>query len=284
MSDLFEFESAARLYAVMGNPVAHSQSPQIHQQFAEQFGLRIDYRRIQVDPGGFEQAVANFRTSGGCGLNITVPFKLNAWRLSEQCSPRAELAQSVNTIVFTGTGGIFGENTDGVGIQRDITDNLQQPIAGRRVLIIGAGGAVRGIIGPILERAPAAVVVANRTVDRAIDLAQRFGKLGHIVGCGLDDLSGQAFDIVINGTSTSMTGQVPAIPDQVFNRGALAYDMMYAEHPTAFMAWAMERGADRASDGVGMLVEQAAESFLIWHGKTPDTGPVIQRLQGQHAY
>ncbi len=279
MSDPFDFDRPAALYAVMGNPVAHSCSPRIHQMFAEQFGLRIEYQKIQVDLGGFSQAVANFRGAGGCGLNITLPFKQEAFRLADECSPRAQLAEAVNTISFADDNKIVGDNTDGAGICRDIMFNLERPIAGRRILLLGAGGAVRGVLGPILEAHPELLVIANRTVDKAVELERHFSSARGVVGCGLDDLAGQQFDIVINGTSASVADAVPSIPSTVFASGALAYDMMYGDRPTAFIEWAARHGAGQAADGLGMLVEQAAESFAIWHDRTPQTGPVIAALR-----
>ncbi len=283
MSDLFDFDQPPSLYAVMGNPVAHSHSPQIHHMFAEQFQLRVDYRKIQVDLGGLPQAVTSFRATGGQGLNITLPFKLDAFRLADEVSPRALLAEAVNTISFTDGDRIIGDNTDGAGICRDIIFNLECPIAGRRVLLVGAGGAVRGVLGPILEAHPDLVVIANRTVDKAVELERHFSSIRNVAGCGLDDLTGEQFDIIINGTSASVTDEIPSIPHTVFAPGALAYDMMYGERPTVFVDWAARHGASQTADGIGMLVEQAAESFAIWHDRTPQTGPVIAALRNARA-
>ncbi len=279
MSTLFDFDRPSGLYAVMGNPVAHSQSPRIHRLFADQFGIRIDYRKIQVDPGGFAQAVSNFQASGGMGLNVTVPFKVEAWELSDRRSPRAELAGAVNTISFDTDGRRIGDNTDGVGIARDIAVNLNRALEGQRVLIVGAGGAVRGVLGELLRMRPAAITIANRTVDRAVELVQRFAGHGPIDGGGFDTLAGRQFDVVINGTAASLQGELPALPDDVFAAGALAYDMMYSSRPTVFMEWAQRRGAVRVADGLGMLVEQAAESFFLWHGKRPRTATVIDAVR-----
>lgn len=279
MSDLFDFDQPASLYAVMGNPVAHSRSPQIHQMFAEQFGLRVDYQKIQVDLGGLPQAVANFRAAGGRGLNITLPFKLDAFRLADELSPRALLAEAVNTISFTDNDQIIGDNTDGAGLCRDIMFNLERPISGRRVLVVGAGGAVRGVLGPMLETYPELLVIANRTVDKAVELERHFSGFRSVAGCGFDDLTGQQFDIVINGTSAGVTDEIPSIPHTVFASGALAYDMLYGDRPTVFIEWAERHGASQTADGIGMLVEQAAESFAVWHDRTPQTGPVIAALR-----
>lgn len=279
MGDLFDFEPPASLYAVMGNPVSHSRSPQIHEMFAEQFGLRVEYQKIQVDLGGLAQAVANFRAAGGRGLNITLPFKLDACRLADELTPRAQLAEAVNTISFSDDDRIIGDNTDGMGICRDIMFNLECPISGCRVLLIGAGGAVRGVAGPILESHPELLVIANRTVDKAVELERHFSSFRSVAGCGFDGLVGQQFDIVINGTSASVGDEIPPIPHTIFAAGALAYDMMYGDRSTVFMEWAARHGAAQTADGIGMLVEQAAESFAIWHDRTPQTGPVIAALR-----
>ncbi len=278
MADLFDFERAASLYAVMGNPVAHSKSPQIHRMFAKQFGMHIDYQKIQVDVGGLDQAVANFRAAGGRGLNITLPFKIEASRLVDDLTPRARLAGAVNTICFEESGRTTGDNTDGVGMLRDITANLGYAVSDRRILVIGAGGAVRGVLGPLLEQAPELLVIANRTVDRAVELERHFSSFRCLAGCGFEDLAGQRFDIVINGTSASVRDEIPPLPVRVFRPGALAYDMMYLDRPTAFLRWADEQGAEKCADGIGMLVEQAAESFYVWHRRTPDTRPVLAAM------
>lgn len=275
---IFDFEKPER-YAVMGNPVSHSKSPRIHQEFGRQLGIKLEYTAIQVDPGGFVQAVGNFRAEGGKGLNITVPFKLDAFRLADRLSERARLAGAVNTLKFEDDS-LFGDNTDGIGLVRDLTKNLGAPLAGKRVLIVGAGGAVHGVLAPMLEEKPAAVVVANRTASRARELIDEFGNTPGLSASGFDALEG-TYDIVINGTSASLRGEVPALPARIFAPGALAYDMMYGDAPTPFLRWAATNGAARSADGLGMLVEQAAESFFVWHGKRPDTGPVIAGLR-QH--
>jgi len=275
--DPFDFDRPRR-YAVMGNPVAHSKSPTIHRQFAEQFGIRLEYSAIQVDPGGFVQAVGNFRASGGSGLNVTVPFKEEAFHLADRLSERAQLARAVNTLKFEGDTVIYGDNTDGVGLLRDLTQNLGLAIGGTRLLVLGAGGAVRGILGPLLAAEPGRVVLANRTVSRAEDLALEFAGASAIEVSGFDSVSG-AFDLVINGTAASLSGESPNLPDDVYADAALAYDLMYSDHPTVFMTRSLEQGAGRAVDGLGMLVEQAAEAFALWHGKRPDTAPVLRGLR-----
>jgi shikimate dehydrogenase len=268
-------------YAVMGNPIAHSKSPLIHSLFAEQTGQTLEYRAILVEIGQFNEAVAEFQQQGGKGLNVTVPFKRDAWRLVTERSECAELAGAVNTIVIRDDGSLYGDNTDGVGMVRDITENQGVAIAEKRVLILGAGGAVRGVLGPLLNEKPTEVVIANRTPERAQELADAFEEQGRVDGCGFDDLDGSRYDIVINGTSASLKGEVPPLPEGILAKGAFCYDMMYGGEPTAFMQWAEEEGCERLSDGLGMLVEQAAESFQIWRGVRPQTAAVIKAVREQ---
>lgn len=268
-----------RVYAVMGNPIKHSQSPVIHGRFAEQCGIAMEYRAIKVDPGGFEQALREFFAAGGKGLNVTVPFKLEAYALTDRHSARAELAGAVNTLRFEKDGTVYGDNTDGVGLVRDITANLDTALAGRRVLVLGAGGAVRGILGSLLEQRPETLVVANRTVAKAKELGEIFSRRGNISGCGFDELQGERFHVVINGTAASLQGDVPLLPDGVLERGAFVYDLMYGDKSTPFLIWARGHGAAKRCDGLGMLVEQAAESFFVWHGVRPQTAPVIAALR-----
>ena len=266
-------------YAVLGNPVSHSLSPRIHQMFAEQCGIRLEYSAIHVELGTFESAVAQFKDGGGKGLNITVPFKLEAWQLVDIRSPRAELAGAVNTLKFEGNGNIFGDNTDGVGMLRDITLNLDKAITGARVLVIGAGGAVRGVLGPLLDAKPSLLHIVNRTAAKARDLAVVFAEFGPCTASGLDEIDEASYDIIINGTAASLQGKVPDLPASIFSNKTLAYDMMYSNEPTSFLVWAEGCGAAQLSDGLGMLVEQAAESFYIWHGVKPETKPVIKALR-----
>ena len=267
----------------MGHPVAHSKSPAIHRRFARQFGLPLEYAAIDVPPGGFPRAVAEFRAGGGEGLNVTVPFKVEAYELADRPSPRARQAGAANTLKFEAGGAIFADNTDGVGLLRDLTGNLGRAVQGGRLLVAGAGGAVRGILGPLLEAGPAELVVANRTVARARELVQHFAPLGRAEAAGYRDLEGRRFDLVINGTAASLAGEVPPLPAGLFAPGGLAYDLMYADRPTPFMIWARAQGAARAVDGLGMLVEQAAESFYIWLGLRPRTAEVIAALRGAGA-
>jgi shikimate dehydrogenase len=266
-------------YAVMGNPIAHSKSPRIHSLFAEQTGQDIEYSAILVERGGFPEAVAGFAAGGGKGLNVTVPFKEEAWELAATHSPRAERAGAVNTLLLAADGNHFGDNTDGAGLVRDLRHNHHCEIAGRRLLLVGAGGAARGVLEPLLDEHPAQLVIANRTAPRAVELARHFCDLGHVEGCGLDEVDGHDFDLVINATAASLAGEVPALPAGVISTGTWCYDMMYGNGPTAFMHWASELEAAVTMDGLGMLVEQAAESFRLWRGVRPDTAPVIRTLR-----
>jgi shikimate dehydrogenase len=266
-------------YAVMGNPVAHSKSPRIHTLFAQQTGEQLDYITILVALTGFSKAVADFLATGGKGLNVTVPFKEQAWQLAATRSPRAELAGAVNTLILNTDGRHYGDNTDGAGLVRDLRSNHGAELAGRRILLVGAGGAARGVVEPLLEQKPRLLVIANRTADKAVELARHFCTLGHTEGCGLDDVAGQEFDVIINATAASLAGTVPALPDDVVSGASWCYDMMYGTGPTAFMEWANQRGACRVMDGLGMLVEQAAESFYLWRRVRPDTAPVIAALR-----
>ena len=265
-------------YAVVGNPVAHSVSPQIHAAFARQTAQDLDYVRLLVPRDGFAACIADFRARGGKGVNVTLPFKLDAYRLATRLSERAEQAQAVNTLKFENEA-ILGDNTDGAGMVRDIETNLGFAIPGKRVLLMGAGGAARGVLLPLLEKRPAALVIANRTLEKARALTQHFARWGECAACGYAGLAGRQFDLVINATSASVSGELPPLPDNVFARGALAYDMMYGKEATAFMRFTAKHGA-RVSDGTGMLVEQAAESFFVWRGVRPQTAPVIAMLKG----
>lgn len=272
-------DTRPQLYAVLGNPVAHSLSPRIHALFAAQFGTQLEYRRVRADAGRFAQAVADLRAAGARGANVTLPFKQEAWELCDEVSDRADAASAVNTLVFNTDGSVWGDNTDGVGLVRDLTVNLHTEIAGRRVLVIGAGGGARGILQPLLSCRPSGLVLANRTRDRAVEIAHEFRYFGLIDACGLAELRGLRFDIAINGTSASLAGEVPDLPGELFLPHALAYDMMYADRPTPFMRWSNGHGAARVADGLGMLVEQAAESFFVWHGHRPVTAPVFTALR-----
>ena len=267
-------------YAVMGNPIGHSKSPAIHSAFAEHTGQQMAYTSILVEIGGLSDAVAAFRANNGRGLNITVPFKQDAFQIASRLSPRAQLAGAVNTLVLEADGGIRGDNTDGAGLVRDLRSNHGIAIAARRLLLIGAGGAARGIIGPLLECRPAELVIVNRTAARAEQLAARFDNTDIAVsGYGFKQLPEHAFDLLINATSASLQGEAPPLPESAIAADAVSYDLMYADQPTAFMRWAAERSSGPSVDGLGMLVEQAAESFQLWRGVRPDTAPVIRMLR-----
>ena len=267
-------------YAVIGNPIAHSKSPRLHSLFAAQTGQSLSYEALLAPLDGFAATVAAFRAAGGRGLNVTVPFKLEAFDLADRHTPRAAAAGAVNTLAF-GPDGILGDNTDGAGILRDITVNLRCPVAGKRVLLLGAGGAARGTVLPLLEARPASLVIANRTAARAADLADEFTSAGALrpEGCGFMQLAGRCFDIVINATSASLSDAAPDLPAGLYAPDSLAYDMMYGKGDTAFMVAARQQGARLVADGLGMLVEQAAESFLLWRGVRPDTAPVLAELR-----
>lgn len=266
-------------YAVFGNPVKHSKSPAIHAAFAAQSGQQLHYRAHKVELGRFADAASQFFLNEGKGLNITVPFKLDAYEFADELSGRARRAGAVNTLAKGDDGRIYGDNTDGVGMVRDIHDNLGWDIGGRRLLILGAGGAVRGILGPLLKQRPAHILIANRTVAKAEQLAEVFAGLGELSGTSYEALDGGQFDLIINGTSASMSGDLPPLPSQILSSEGCAYDMMYGAEPTPFMRWAAAETAWAVSDGLGMLVEQAAESFCIWRGIRPDTKPVIEAIR-----
>lgn len=264
-------------YVVAGNPVAHSRSPLIHARFAAQTGQDMEYRRLLVPLGGFAAAARAFFAGGGRGMNVTLPFKLDAFELAERRSARAEQARAVNTLWLDAEGRLNGDNTDGTGMVRDLLHNLGWQIRGAQVLLLGAGGAARGVVGPVLEERPAALVIANRTPDKAIELAHSFASAGNVSGCGFAGLTGP-FGLVINATSASLHGEVPPVPDALL-AGADCYDMAYGTGPTAFLVQASAAGAARVADGLGMLVEQAAESFYIWRGVRPETGALIRELR-----
>jgi shikimate dehydrogenase len=267
-------------YAVVGNPVAHSMSPEIHAAFARQSGADVDYSRLLAPLDQFVETINTFRAAGGRGVNVTLPFKLEAWKLATRRSERAEQAHAANTLRFDDDE-IFGDNTDGAGLIRDIEFNLGFAIPGKRILLLGAGGAARGVLLPLIERVPAALVIANRSFDKASELAQHFSRWGSCKACRYDELGASAFDLVINATSASVAGALPSLRAGVFATGALAYDMMYGEKAKPFMDFSITLGAAQCADGLGMLVEQAAESFFVWRGVRPQTEPVISGLRAR---
>ncbi len=261
-------------YAVFGNPIAHTLSPRIHAAFAAQTGQSLTYEALLAPVDGFPEAVAAFSRSGGRGANVTVPFKEQAHALCDQLSPRAGAAGAVNTLMFEGDA-VFGDNTDGVGLVNDLIGRLT--LEGKRILLLGAGGAARGVVLPLLQQRPVELFIANRTQAKAEELAARFSMSGAVRGGGYEALEGRRFDLVINATAASLSGDLPPLPVGVFAPGAQAYDMRYGRD-TPFLAYARGEGA-RGSDGLGMLVEQAAEAFFLWRGVRPKTAPVMAMLR-----
>jgi shikimate dehydrogenase len=273
-------------YAVIGNPVAHSKSPFIHARFAAQTGEPVEYGRVLAPLDGFASHVREFIAAGGRGINVTVPFKLEAHALADRLSPRAAAAGAVNTLRFDADG-IYGDNTDGFGLVRDIEVNLGVSLRGARVLLLGAGGAARGVVLPMLERAPQSLAIVNRTAAKAEALVAQFAQAAHDAGCALagggpQAVQADAYDVIVNATAGSLDAALPECDDRAFGADTLAYDMMYGAQPTVFMQHATRLGA-RAADGLGMLVEQAAESFYVWRGVRPDGAPVLAELRQQLA-
>jgi shikimate dehydrogenase len=269
-------------YAVFGNPIKHSKSPQIHTLFAEQTGQTLSYTAELVEVGQFDQAIKDFIQHNGKGLNVTVPFKEDAWKCATQHSERALRAGAVNTLVIRQDGSLYGDTTDGIGLVRDLIQNHNIQIKDKDILLIGAGGAVRGVLEALLQQQPSSLLIANRTKQKAVQLAKDFSDLGQLNGCGLDEINEMSFDIVINGTSASLQGELPPLPASLFRKNSsCSYDMMYAARATPFMQWSADNGATKVLDGLGMLVEQAAESFYIWRNIRPETKPVIQFIRSQ---
>ncbi len=269
-------------YAVVGNPIAHSRSPEIHAAFARETAQDLSYERLLAPLDGFVETVTRFQREGGRGLNVTVPFKLEAFALAREHSPRALRAGACNTLAWRGTHW-FGDNTDGAGLVRDLDVNLGVALAGHDLLVLGAGGAARGILAPLLGAAPNTLTISNRSMAKADDLARGFADLGPIRALAPGALAGTRFDVVLNATSSSMAAAAagaPPWPGTIFAGAAFAYDLMYGSEPTAFERWAQASGAARVADGFGMLLEQAAESFLVWRGVRPDTAPVYAQLRG----
>ncbi len=266
-------------YAVVGNPVAHSKSPQIHEAFARATGQAITYERILAPIGGFAAVAERFAQEGGRGLNVTVPFKLDALAVAARASERAQAAGACNTLVREGAAW-FADNTDGAGIVHDLTVNLGVALQSADVLVLGAGGAARGILLPLFDQRPGAVTLSNRTMAKAQELAERFGHRGPLRAVAPQALAGRRFDLVINATSAGLHADAAwPWPDGLFAPHAFAYDMLYGDAPTAFLRWAGGQGAARGADGLGMLIEQAAESFRLWRGVRPATAPVFDLLR-----
>lgn len=265
-------------YAVFGHPIGHSQSPRIHALFAAQTGQSLTYTAQDVPAEDFETAGREFFATGGKGLNCTVPLKELAFAWADSLSERAARAKAVNTLALRPDGAVFGDNTDGEGLVRDLTGNLGLEIGGRRVLLLGAGGAGRGVLAPLLALAPGRLVIANRTVAKAEILAGEFGDLGPVVGRGFADLAGESFDLILNATAASLGGEVPDLPGGILAAGGSCYDLAYGKEPTPFVRWGSAAGAALSVDGIGMLVEQAAVAFELWRGVRPATRPVIAAL------
>jgi shikimate dehydrogenase len=268
-------------YAVAGFPVKHSWSPFIHGMFAKQTQQSMTYSRLEIAPEDLDEQVASFFANGGRGLNVTVPHKQAACLLTRFRTPRAEIAGAVNTIAAQAEG-LLGDNTDGAGLVTDLTRNLSLALNDTRVLLLGAGGAARGVIGPLLGAAPEYLEVANRDGTRAIQLASEFKTLGEVHGCGFDAITATGhFDLILNATSASLQETIPPVPPSVIGPTTLCYDMAYGKGDTVFTRWAKNAGAGRAETGWGMLVEQAAESFFLWRGIKPDTQPVLEAVKSQ---
>ncbi len=265
-------------YAVIGHPIDHSRSPWIHARFAQQTGEHMVYTAIDAAPAALVERVREFFDSGGAGLNVTVPHKQAVLPLLQELSDRARVAGAVNFIRRAADGRLRGDNTDGAGIVRDLTHNLGVPIAAQRLLLLGAGGAARGIIAPLLALHPAELVIANRSAARATDLAQQFTRFGTVRGAAYAELKGQHFALIINATSAGLRNEVPPLPVEVLEGATVCYDLAYSRDTTRFVQWAREQGVARSIAGAGMLVEQAAESFLLWRGVRPDTTAVLADL------
>ena len=265
-------------YAVFGHPIGHSQSPRIHTLFAAQTGQDMSYTAQDVPAESFEGEVRRFFSEGGQGLNCTVPLKELAFRFADALSERARRAGAVNTLAHRDDGAILGDNTDGVGLVRDLTNNLGLALHDRRILILGAGGATRGILAPILEHRPSLLTIANRTASKAAQLAEEFSDLGPVAGGGFCELTGKSYDLILNATAASLSGDVPELPPGILASEGSCYDLAYGKLPTAFVHWGNTAGAVISADGIGMLVEQAAEAFLLWRNVRPDTQAVIRVL------
>ena len=268
-------------YAVIGHPVAHSRSPFIHARFAAQTRQALEYGTIDATPEEFAAAVRRFFAEGGKGLNVTVPHKEAALRVASELTPRAQRAQAVNTLAQSKGGGLLGDNTDGAGLARDLLNNQRVTIAGRRLLLLGAGGAARGVVAPLLGLRPSEFTIVNRNVQRAVELAAIFADLGPLHASGYEALGNEPFDIVINATAASLAGELPPLPPGIVDARSICYDLAYARQDTPFVRWAHARGVARALMGLGMLVEQAAESFYLWRGVRPDTTSVLGALAAE---
>lgn len=271
--------AASNRYAVFGNPIKQSKSPAIHSLFATQAGQAMQYRAVRVELDGFEEAARRFFEGEGAGLNVTIPFKGDAHAFADYLGPSATRAGAVNTLTLEEDGRVKGDNTDGVGLVRDMIVNLGWTLQGSRILLLGAGGAARGVLEPLLREHPSELLVVNRTADRAQKLVAEFADLGTLEGGGYERIGERQFEIIINATSTSLSGELPEVPSSALTEKSCCYDMVYGAEPTPFMRWAAHHAAWAVSDGLGMLVEQAAESFFIWRKVRPETRPVIHQIR-----
>ena len=269
------------IYAVFGHPISHSKSPRIHNLFAKQTSQNLRYDACDVPAGAFTTSVDTFFRNGGKGLNCTVPLKELAWQYANSLSDRARLSKAVNTLVMQSDGLILGDNTDGIGLVNDLTINHAIELSGRQILILGAGGATRGILPAILDHKPAQIAIANRTISKAEAIIKEFGNLGDLVCSDYTDLGHQRFDLIINATSASLSGQLPPLPENLLSENGCCYDLAYGNQPTAFVRWGNARNARISLDGLGMLVEQAAEAFKLWRGVRPETASVIKLLDSE---
>jgi shikimate dehydrogenase len=265
-------------YGVIGHPIAHSRSPWIHAQFAQQTGQHLVYSAIDAAPGELPACVREFFAHGGRGLNVTVPHKQAVLELIDSLSERARIAGAVNTIVREAGDRLRGDNTDGIGFVRDLTHNLGVQVAGQRVLLLGAGGATRGLLAPLLALEPSELVIANRSPERALELAHLFARQGPVRGAGFAELEARRFELIVNATAAGLRNELPPLPVSVLRRATVCYDLAYARGTTRFVQWARECGIARCFTGAGMLVEQAAESFLLWRGVRPDTTAALAAL------
>ncbi len=266
-------------YCVVGNPISHSKSPIIHGHFANTCERNISYEKVFIEKGHFVQSLSPMFADGLSGANVTTPFKEEAFKLCNNITDRAKAAGAVNTIINQGDQGLLGDNTDGVGLVRDLTHNHGIILKDQKILIVGAGGATRGILKPILEENPISANIANRTYKKACDLVTQFKEFGNIDSCSFKDLTTHSFDLILNASSGSLNGDVPPIPASAIHSNTVLYDLMYANEPTPFLVWGQELGLTQLYDGLGMLVEQAAESFYLWEGIRPDTLTTIKMLR-----
>ena len=267
-------------YAVVGNPVAHSLSPRIHAEFARQTGQALSYQAIEIPTDAFAAGIAGLQQQGFNGVNVTVPFKREAWELCDRLTPRAEIAGAVNTLSLQADGAIHGDNTDGVGLVRDLVDNLEIEIARRNILLLGAGGAARGVLEPLLALSPARLTIANRSIDRAKALARDFRSYGKIEVVAYPQLKSADYHLIINATAAGLSNQLPPLAVTLLERAEVCYDMMYnLNAATAFVEWSMRQGVQHSHDGLGMLIEQAAEAFCLWRVVRPETSQIASMLR-----